>query len=82
MIQVCAWCKTTIRDLGGEAGKSEAPGPLDESGRKTGRSDKETSDGICLDCRKEFFPETLRSVREQAAKLVASPAAKSDLARR
>jgi hypothetical protein len=45
MIQMCAWCKDKIRDLGGETG---------------------ISDGICAGCRKEYFPETLLSVREIA----------------
>ena len=29
------------------------------------------SHGICRECRQEHFPETLRSVREQAAAIVA-----------
>jgi hypothetical protein len=58
MIQVCAWCKEQIRDLGGDS--------------------QEVSDGICADCRKKHFPETRRSVREQAAALVAKDSAERD----
>jgi hypothetical protein len=39
------------------------------------------SDGLCLDCRKKHFPETLRSVREQAEALVAKDAPQRNLAR-
>lgn len=61
MIQMCAWCKKTMRDLGGQEG---------------------ISDGICIECRKEHFPETLLTVREQGEALVAEDDAQRALARR
>jgi hypothetical protein len=59
MILMCAWCKETIQDLSGSI--------RDHGPRPTRWSCKEgIVDGICLDCRKSFFPETLRTVQENA----------------
>lgn len=62
MILMCAWCKEEMKNLGGKA-ECKAPG----KGRLHGKG---VSHGICLDCRKRYFPETLRSVQENAKALV------------
>jgi hypothetical protein len=66
MIVMCAWCKTESN----VKSEIEAPGPLGESGKKKGRS-LGKADGICADCRAEYFPETLRTVQENAQALLA-----------
>lgn len=59
MILQCAWCHETITNF------VEATG---DAGKKPARWKEKDGvmDGICLDCRKSYFPETMRTVQENA----------------
>lgn len=57
IILVCAWCRSEIIQLV-SASLGDAPEEM-------------VFDGICADCREKHFPETLRTVQENARDLLA-----------
>lgn len=69
IILVCAWCRSEIIQLVTSSephskGQSETPG-------KGCSLEEIVFDGICADCREKHFPETLRTVQENARDLLA-----------
>lgn len=66
---MCAWCKKEIvwfREGNQSERREDQKAP--SKGRFCGEI---VSDGICADCRKKHFPETLRTVQENAQELIA-----------